>query len=333
MALPPVKIRAALGMVLLGVGVLLSGCAAALSLFALESWFKSESPDQYQVYVNGYNLSSSPSITGDLNLAGLGAGDYLISVSRIPDMTRGVEAIFTVVPGKTVSLKVVNPFDGGVITGTVRQGSSGGALLGNTLVVAVHEGAALLTAGGAPITIPPAAGSLVQMMMGYTDNTGSFQLGPALYGNWLVTSAAAGYCADVKFTSLSSGTNGSANLVLAPDPSATSGMVTGSVTSTGGTPLGGALVTGKLTAAFFPTIPDATRSQVASASGLSLPGGPWFQWQFLTALASGSGVYNLNLPAGSQQVQAFRLSSNATTLPAGVTSGGTTSLNFRLPGA
>jgi hypothetical protein len=73
MALLPVKTRAALGLALLGLCVLLSGCAAALTVLALESWFKSESPDQYLVYLDGYNLSSSPSITGDLNLAGVAA--------------------------------------------------------------------------------------------------------------------------------------------------------------------------------------------------------------------------------------------------------------------
>ena len=318
---------------MLAVGALVSGCAASLALMALDKWFGGkDTPNSYKVYLDGYEMGTTPSASGAVSLRGAEEGDYLLTVARTPDMRRGIHTTLHVPATRIVNLKDLNPFEGGVISGTVRRDGTTGPLVGNVRVVAILNGASLLAGGSGPLTIPQPLGTTVETMMGYTDASGNYKLGPAKYGDWLVVSVLGGYAADVQFVHLSSGVDATAALILAPLDVANTGSVRGTVTSRTGAALAGALLTAKLGSALSPVIPDATRARIATASGLTMPAGDWFQWQTLTALASAAGQYQVDLPVGSQTLQAFKFQWQANDQPVNVTVGGGVTLDFSLVG-
>ena len=331
MTIPAALIRRiTAGAALLALCALLTGCSAAMALMALEKWFKTDSPTQYKVFLDGYELGAVPSATGIVTLRGATEGAHLLTVAKAPDLRKGVHATVQVPATRIVSLKDLNPFDGGVITGTVRRDSATGPLLGNVRVIAVLNAATLLAGGSGPIAIPQPGGTSLEYMMGYTDAAGRYKLGPAKYGDWLVVAAVAGFPADVQFTHLASGVDGIASLVLAPLDTANTGNVRGTVSAKTGLALASALLTAKLGSTFVPPIPAATRTRVATASGLSLPADDWFRWSTLTTLASAAGQYQLDLPLGAHSLEAYKFLYRATELPVDVTPGGAVALNFSL---
>lgn len=317
--------------VLVGLVVLLSGCSGLALLAAWDKWFADDdnSASSYHVYLDGYDLAVAASVNGVFTLAGVSEGDYLVTVAQPPGMRRGLHATVHIVPGRSFSLRSENPFEGGVIKGTVRRDSSSGALMSGVRVIAVRNGALLLT-NSAPLTFPQAAGTSMDYMMGFTDSSGAYTLGPAQYGNWLVFAAAAGYAADAKYLAVQSGKDGTAALVLTTDSAASTGVVRSSITNRSGSSLSEPLLTATLSTPFEPTITAATRTAVASASGLTLPAGVWFRLDKLATIGSTAGQCLLDLPVGTHSIEGFKYGYKAASEQAIVTSGGVTTKDFSL---
>lgn len=298
-----------------------------------KDWFDDdkEDPADYRVFVDGYDTVSSATASGLLNLSGLEPRDYLLTVSRPPDYRRGLRTVVAVGSTGQVDLRNENLFEGSTIGGKVRRDSATGALLPATRVVAIKDGATLLSGGSAPLTVPPADGALssVKYLIGYTDDTGAYKLGPVEYGNWLVVATQAGYTADVAYTTVRAGVSGTANLVLLPDATVETGVVTGSVAS-GATPLASPLITAFLGAPYVPQIPDQVRNEVRSQSGKTLPAGAWFEFPTLTTIAPGTRAYTLTLPTGTHSVEAFAFRYIADSVQAAVTAGSASPIDFAL---
>ncbi len=315
----------------------LSGCAGGLAGLLLldkwEDWFGkgTEDPLDYRVFVDGYDIVSSATASGILDLRGLEPRDYLLTVSRPPEHRRGLQAVVAVESNGRVDLRNQNLFEGGTISGKVRRDTPTGALLPDVRVIAIKDGAALLAGGKAPISIPPQTSAInnIRYMLGYTDDSGAYRLGPAEFGNWLVVATQAGFTADVAYTSVRAGANGIANLVLEADGTVQTGVVTGSVAS-GATPLDSPLITAFLDAPYVPQIPAAVRNEVRNQSGANLPAGDWFEFATLTTIAPGTRSYALTLPVGTHSIEAFAFRYIADSADAVVTSGGAAALDFAL---
>jgi hypothetical protein len=310
----------------------LSGCSGLAMLMAWDQWFNNsgDDPTTYRAYLDGYDLSSTASASGLLSLPGVADGDYLVTVAKSPEKRRGIHALVHVEYGKAVNLRSLNPFEGGVITGTVRRDTTSGPVLANVRVIAVRNGASLIASGG-PLTIPAAAGSSLEYMMGYTDDSGQYRLGPAKYGQWLVFATQAGYGADAHSVNVQSGADGSAVLALAQDTSMTTGVVRGTVTSRAGAVLSAPLITARLDAPYQPQISTTLRTRISTEAGVTMPEGPWFSLGTLTAIGSATGVYSLDLPAGGATVQGYKLRFKATDATVTITSGGVVTQDFAIP--
>ncbi len=192
---------------------ILSGCAGGL-IAGLLKWVThgelignvkdlldrfDKDPVEYQVFFDGYPLGQRPDNNGELDLRGLPIGRHLMSV--VDDSYHvGFHQSIEIAEGQTqLPLSEINPILGGVISGKVEGETSGGGRspVTDTLVVAILDGADMLAQnGGATISIPPADNTTY--VMGYTDNTGIYRLGPCIYGSWLVTTALPGYYADAR---------------------------------------------------------------------------------------------------------------------------------------
>lgn len=325
--LPPV--------LLLAVCVTLTGCAAGLALLAYEKWddwFKKENASDYRIYLDGYDYGGTPSASGIISLSGVSEGDYLITVAKPPEMRMGVHATMHVQPFRSVDLSQTNPFQGGVITGTVRRDGPAGPVVANVRVVAILDAANILSRSSTPISIPQSAGTTLEYMMGYTDSQGKFRLGPARYGAWLVTAVLAGYNADVKFTRVASGSDGQAQLVLTPATGTDTGIIRGTVTTQGGSGANKPLVTARLGTAFEPTIDSSTRSRVEADARVTMPTGPWFRWLTLTTIATDSGQYVLDVPPGTHTVEAARYPARSAQREVTVPAGGIATQDLTLSG-
>ena len=310
--------------------IALSGCAASLGLWAWDEYFKNDDVAVYRVLVDGYDVGSTPSPAGILNLAGIAGGDYLVSVAKHPTKRSGLHELLNIVPGLSVSLRRFNPFEGGVITGTVRRDSAAGPLVANVRVVAIKDAATLLAGGSGPIDIPQSVGTSIEYMMAYTDDKGSYRLGPATSGKWLVTAAIAGHAADVKHVDVLVGGDRNAALVLTADAGASVGHVRGTVTAAGGAPLAEPLLTATLGAPFVPTIEASTRTQVGAAAGVTMPAGAWFRWHTLTDIGPSQGQYLLDLPPGAHNIGAYKFRYRAKDADITVTTGVLATLDFSL---
>jgi hypothetical protein len=314
--------------------VALSGCSGLALLAIWDQYFNNhnESPSDYRVFLNGYDLSASATANGIFVFPGVSGGDYLLSVARASDLRTGLHATVRVQPRLTVNLSGYNPFDGGVISGTVRSGSASGPLLAGVRVVAIYHGLAALVSA-APVVIPQAFGTTMDYMMGFTNSSGQFKLGPAKFGDWIVTVAAAGYAADAKYLSVASGTDGVANLVLTSDAGASVGTIRSTISGSGGATIQLPLLTAALATPFEPTITAATRSAVAAAAHTTLPSGPWFRFLTLATVGSTSGVCLLDVPAGTHSVEGFKYGYTATQASVAVAPGDLATHDFALPGA
>lgn len=309
-----------------------SGCSGLALLMAWDQWFSSsgDSPTTYRVYLDGYDLGTTASANGLVSVAGAETGDYLVTVAKYPDKHRGVHALVHVDYGKAVNLRSSNPFEGGVISGTVRRDATSGAVLSGVRVIAVRDGAALIASSG-PLTLPAAAGSSLEYMMAYTDDSGQYKLGPAKYGTWLVFATQAGYTADAHSVTVQSGADATANLVLARDTLLSTGLVRGTVTSRAGAALAQPLITARPDIPYAPLITDALRTRISSEAKVAMPAGPWFYFATLTTIGSTTGVYSLDLPPGSGTVQGYKLNFRATDAAITITPGGVVTQDFALP--
>jgi hypothetical protein len=291
-----------------------------------------DSGSPFSVTLDGYPVASADKASPQVTVRGILEADYLVSVAQPTRPTLGLHTVVHVVPGASLDLRSVNAFQGAVLRGTVRRDSSSGPLLGNLRVVAVKDGAALLAGGGGPLGVPPAVGSSLDCVAGYTDSTGAFVMGPMEYGDYLVTAALPGYASDVAWVRLTSGGDGNVSLVLAAEAGVTAGAVRGTVFARSGATLSEPLVTARLATAFEPAITAATRTRVASNSGLSLPAGSWFAWRSLTGTASTAGTYLIDLPPGTHSLDAFKVGWRAQSSDVTITAGGLATQDFSLPG-
>lgn len=321
-------------LLLAGACLALAGCAAGLLAggavaYKWDEWFKKDDPATYRIYLNGYDIGTSPDLSGTLTVRGARDGSYLVTVAQPPEMRRGVHLMTAIQAGRPVDLSVANPFEGVALTGTVRRDGAGGAVMPNVQVVAVRNGAAIVAAGG-PLSIPPAADDGRDWLIGFTDNSGQYRLGPAKYGDWLVTTAVAGYVADAKHLYVQAGSDGTADLVLTADAGTQPGLVIGSVNARDGTSIATPLITALLETPFAPTISDVARGQVGGAAGVNMPAGAWFEWRALTSIGDGGGQYMIRLPAGTHTAEAFRPDWRYEAQEIVVTEGGATTTNFSL---
>lgn len=325
---------------------LVCGCAAVFSLAAeiiglmrlgkALGIINDSNPTRYTIYMDGYSLSTNPSTSGAINVAGMPEGVHLLSLS---DSTRrrGFNRQLRIVAGGQVNLGEINPFDGAAIRGrlTRQTTGSGAAAVAGAQVIAVCQADELLnSATGQSISIPPAfpadpANPDVEYIAGFTDNNGNYVLGPARYGRWIVFAAQAGYLADATVAIVSAGNDATGrNLNLTIDPVTDAGAMQGNV----GSPIAGqSLVYATLQTPFVVQVPDSGRSSVESQLGVQLIDGPWFTLERLGVLGATSGAYFLTLPAGRQSLVAFKYGCQAQEGVATVTTGQTLSLDFQLP--
>ncbi len=190
-----------------------------------------------------------------------------------------------------------------------RQATSGGNIAAAGVVVAAFaDGARMLSAGSGPLDVTPASTQDYQLAI--TDDQGKFALGPCDFlGDWLVTAYSAGYQADARTAQVDAGHDASGiTLNLAIDStSARPATLTGTVTrQANSTPLTGALVRAEPATLAVPIIPSAAVTRVATATGLTMPAGPWFRWSFTATTSGSAGAYSLDFLAGQVKAWAYQ---------------------------
>lgn len=302
--------------------VMLTGCAGGLGLLlqlvaagnligdVSNLLTRFEKPaTEYRVFFDGYPLGQRPDNTGRLDLRGLPAGRHLLSVVDTEYRT-GFHQIVNVVAGDTaLQLADYNPVFGAVISGRVeRETATGGrSQVARTLVVAILNGANMLQQGaGETISIPPTDDS-VTYIMGYTDDTGIYRLGPAIYGSWLVLTAMPGHYGDARVVVTSgAGDSANQNLLLPLQQASPVGAMLGSVTQTSGQGIAEALVYTQLQQPYQVEVAGQRATEVSNSAGFALIAQPWFAWNRLGAITDGAGIYALSSRPGVQTVTAFK---------------------------
>jgi hypothetical protein len=283
--------------------VVTGGCAGAVALLGyalgflevrdqianIRDYFSSDPTVTLTVLLDGYVVrNNAPDTLGSLNLGGLPEGTFLLGIVPV-----------SVVP-------VIGP----IITGTVtRQATSGGNVAAaGVMVAAFADGARTLSTGSGPLDITPASAQDYQLAI--TDDSGHFTLGPCDFlGDWLVTAYSAGYQADARTAHVGSGSDANGitlSLVTdatSPLPATLTGTVSRKAT---GAVLTGALVRAEPAILAVPIIPSAAVTRVATATGLSMPSGPWFRWSFTATNSGSAGVYSLDFVAGSVRAWAYK---------------------------
>ncbi len=265
------------------------------------------SADDYMVYYDGYALNKRPNIDGSLRLEGLPVGTHLISVVETNSRTGFHQSVEIVAGQADLPLGDYNPVQGATIKGTVqRQTGTGQVAVANQLVVGVFGGAELLRAGiGGTVTIPPPAGTVY--VMGYTDNTGRYTLGPCEYGNWLVFSALPGYYADARFVAVAGGNDATAqNLLLQENLQEPSGRVTGAVATSANVALNEALVYAEFATPYRPQLSPARAAQLAGQAGFPLIAQPWVGMARLGTISGAAGAYTMLTKTGGQTIVGFK---------------------------
>ncbi len=324
--------------------VMLVGCGAAalLGLMKLigvgyvvgqldDTFFGGEDPTTYRVYMDGYDIGSSPGPNGKVNLNGLPEGLHLISISSA-DKDRGWHELLQIVRGQTADISNINAIEGATVAGTVSRELAGGgtSLMSGVLVVAVKDAATMLQTGGSgPIYLPPdSLPSTLTYLAGYTDDQGHYLPGPAEYGNYIVVVAAAGSESDAAYVEVSASHNATTvNLVLPQDATQNPGRVSGAISVAR---VGQVLLTAELDRVYRTPISSALRQQIQQQSGLLLTAEPWFRFRTLTKLSDDLGHYEMDLPAGRHNLQAFKFGFRAKEVWVDVGAGGLTLQDFTL---
>ena len=319
---------------------LLSGCAGLLllatSYLAISNLVGTvenlnlfgHDASKYSLYLDGYDTGVHPEASGTLNLTGLPAGAHVLSL-EYQDQRLGFHKNVTLVADQQFPLGQVALVQGSVISGKVEKAL--GVPLPGVRVAAILDGAALLTTGQSAVQLP--TGSDKTVIMGFTDASGNFKLGPAAPGQWLVTSAVAGSHADAAIVSVATGTDaGNISLTLSTDTAAQQGIVSGTVTKeSGGAALASALVASNLKTSFKPQLTDVRVTALQTQIGLTLMAQPWFQWHSLAIQTGTGGEYTLKSPAGKQNVIAFKFGYRAKGADVTLADGQSTAADFALP--
>lgn len=319
---------------------LLSGCGGFLALASsvlaignlvgqVQDWgLFDDDESKYSLYMDGYDTGIHPEPSGTLNLTGLPVGPHILSL--VYDSKRvGFHTNVSVVENQQLSLGAIALAQGSIISGKVQRAA--GVPLAGARVAAILGGGALLAQGQSPIQLP--TGSDKTIIMGFTDATGSFTLGPAAPGQWLVTSAAAGSYADAAIVSVATGTDArNISLTLTTNPAGERGTVTGTVIRENAGALADAFVVADYDVAFAPQIPDARAAALASQIGIALMSQPWFQWNSLGTTTSTAGAYTLQSVPGAQSINAFKFGYRAKGAEVTLANGESVAADLALPG-
>lgn len=320
---------------------LLSGCAGLLTLIAsalavgemygqVTDFLGLDNTD-YTLYLDGYNMGIHPDPDGTLDLAGLPVGDHVLTLAS-DDKRVGFSINTSIIENQQVNLGQVTPLQGGTIEGRLQRvvGSSQVPLAG-VRVAAILGGASLVTAGNSPIALPAGSGKTV--ILGFTDTNGDYKLGPAQFGQWIVTSAYPAYYTDARIVNVSSGNDADgANLLLRPDSAAPgSATLRGTVTAQNGGALSEALVAATLLTPFAPEVDPARLPTLQTQVGSELMAQPWFRWRTLATVTANSGAYDFEVPPGPQSIYAFKFGYRAQAVEVTPDAGVAQTLDFALP--
>lgn len=319
---------------------LLSGCAGGLLLAftalgaGAVAWelndFLGLDNEDFTLLMDGYDTGVQPS-DSSLNVAGLPAGDHVLSLVTA-DRSKGFHANVTIIEGRSVSLRDITPIDAGVISGRVQRNVNGAIVpLAGVRVAAVFGGASLLTGAASPVDLPPTAAQPT-VIMGFTNDQGVYHLGPAQFGDWVVTTAVAGAYADAALVSVSGSSDANANFVLVDDPDAPApATIRGTVARENAGAISKALVVAQFAQPFQPRINPARLETLREAAGADLMDQPWFNWRSLATTTSLAGAYNLEVSPGNMAAYAYKNGYRAETITLSLTAGQAETTNFSLP--
>lgn len=264
---------------------------AAGALVAQVTDFLGLDSDEFTLYFDGYNTGQHPDAERRLNLTGLPAGHHLLTLAS-DDQRVGFHQHVLVMPDQQLNLGAINPIQGGIISGQVMR------RVGNTQVpLANVRVAAVLasdTAAGQQTILPPQDDTTL-VMMGFTDASGNYRLGPAQFGDWLVTVAYPAHYGDVASAQVSAGNDAEdVDLLLAPNPGETApAIVQGTVVRDGGGALSNALVALNLGTPLIPEFSNPTAQ-------------PVFAWSSVAIPTSTVGAYTLTAPPGAHELYGFK---------------------------
>ena len=322
---------------------LLSGCAGLLLLASsylaisnlvgtIDNWnLFDHNVSKYTLLLDGYDTGVHPEASGTLNLTGLPAGDHVLSLvyegQRI-----GFHKNVTLVADQQFELGQISlTANGSLISGKVEKAT--GVPLPGVRVAAILGGGGLLTTGHSAVELPVGTDKTQTVIVGFTKSDGTFTLGPAVPGQWLVTSAVADGYADAAIVSVATGTDASnVALALSANADAQQGIISGTVTREGAGALASALVATSLETAFAPQVTDARFTALQTQVGLPLRAQPWFEWHSLATQTGTGGDYTLKSPAGVQNVDAFKFNYRAKYSEVTLANGQSVAADFALPG-
>jgi len=325
---------------------LLSGCAGlallslvfkALAVGALvaqvSDLFKfGHTSTEFTLYFDGYDTGKHPNPDGALNIDGLPTGHHLLTVTETTK-TVGFHKHVLIAANHSLSLGSITPIQGGTISGQVRrQVGANRVPLAGVRVAAVSGGGAVISqAVGRLITLPPDNDTDV-VIMGFTDSTGHYQLGPASFDQpWVVTAAYPGYLTDAVIAQVSAGNSpDNVDLLLPPDNAAPApASVQGTVLKKGGGSLPTSLVALNLATPFAPHVDDPRMNALTGVVG-PLRDQPWFAWASVATVSSDAAAYNLAAPPGTNDLYAFKFGYRAETTQVTLNSGEVFTADFTL---
>ncbi len=261
-----------------------------------------DDPETVTVLLDGQVLPVAPKANGDLELSGLPEGRHLLQVNA-DNHFRGSVSVINVQGDARVTIPAQTAVVGGRIIGTVLLGTTPAR---RVLVVAIPGGAAdLQKSKGVPISIPPVG----TYYAAFTDANGDYSLDAVGIGDYLVTTAVAGYTTDVKLLNIPEQRRTlRADLTLDRDTASPSGTFTGGVTGAivgGSQSLANTRITATRGVPFAPVVPQTVIDIIAGASGMNLGDSPWFSWAELATLSDVGGGYQMRGAPGSVRLDCF----------------------------
>ncbi len=292
-------------------------------------------PDDFEVLLDGYNVGTRPSTSGELSLDVLPLGWHLLSVVT-EDRKKGFHYAMEIEKDDNdLPLGQLTPIDSAAIKGTLeRETTTGGtAQVADCPVFAVRNGAEMLQEnGGGPISVPPTGTPVdtVQRVIGFTDDSGKFILGPCQAGEWLVFAAMPGYYADARLATVQQPDDATNQALLLEQNAGTQvATINGTVTSDN-QGIADALVYSDLSAPFEIGVTTDTADEVATESGLDLIGGAWFSFTRLATKTASNAYYSLATIPGSQKMTVYEENDGVDTQTVSAAAGQVLNRDFNL---
>ncbi|MBU0610777.1 MAG: carboxypeptidase-like regulatory domain-containing protein [Armatimonadetes bacterium] len=286
---------------------------------------------EFTLYFDGYDTGRHPGTNGSINLTGLPTGHHLLTLAET-DKTVGFHKHVNIATNGNLNLGTITPIQGGTIAGRLQRVVGGTNVpLAGVRVAAIFGGGALIQQATGQLTTLPPQNDTDVVMMGFTDATGQYKLGPAAYGSWLVTAAYPGHLADAVVTQVTGGSSPTnVNLLLPPDPvAAASPTIAGTVVKENGGVLADALVALNLGTPFTPAVDPARVTALTGQLG-TLTNQPWFAWSSLATTTSAAGAYNLVALPGPHSLYGFTYGYVATATDVNLAAGEILNADFTL---